>query len=330
MNPFTRAAPATVPRIRIFRGVNIDPVYELKTADDLIKLSGALRASNTRAMRVPVRWIVVEPQKGNWDWSRMDRAIKAIPVEIEILAMLMSVPPWASGVDPAKVEGWPDTYPPRDLLDWEKFVRLAVQRYKPRIRHWEIWNEENGIDFFHPAPDAPRYVEILKSAYRAAKAIDPRCKIVLGGLQMNGVIANPWSAVKTPDFLEKIYLAGGGKFFDVCNTHPYVLPSEGAGHMIKLTRDTRTVMAKHGDAKKPLWLTEFGCGLNNGTTPEDQARLLSDAYTLASTEPGIDRLYWFTLRDLERDQLGPEASMGLLTHDWKTKPAFEVFRKLPR
>ncbi len=57
---------------------------------------------------------------------------------------------------------------------------------------------------------------------------------------------------------------------------------------------------------------------------------LGHAYALASEEPGIDRLYWFTLRDFEHDQLGPEASMGLLTHDWNTKPAFEVFRKLPR
>ncbi|MEO6434925.1 MAG: glycosyl hydrolase [Tepidisphaeraceae bacterium] len=329
-NPFAAAATTRPLSNRIFRGINIDPVYELKTPDDLITLSDALRASKVGALRVPLRWIVVEPQKGNWDWSRMDRALKAIPAEIEIVAMLMSVPPWASGVDPAKVEGFPDVYPPRDLRDWDQFVGRAVQRYQGRIRHWEIWNEENGIDFFRPAPDAPRYVEILKSAYRAAKAVDSRCKIVLGGLQMNGVIPNPWSAVKTPDFLEYIYRAGGGKFFDICNTHPYVLPTEGAAHMINLTRDTRAVMAKHGDEKKPLWLTEMGCGLNNGTTPEAQAQLLSDSYALAAKEPGIDRLYWFTLRDFERDALGPEASMGLVTYDWKPKPAFEAFRKLPR
>ncbi len=253
LNPSSLAGPTTAPTNRIFRGVNIDPVYELKTPDDLATLAEALRASKTGAVRIPVRWIVAEPHKGNWDWSRIDRVIKAIPAGIEILAVLMSVPPWSSGVDPAKVEGFPDVYPPRDLRDWEKFVRLAVQRYKPRIRHWEILNEQNGIDFFRPAPDAPRYVEILKSAHRAAKAADPRCKVVLGGLQMNGVIPNPWSAVKTPDFLDAIYRAGGGKFFHVCNTHPYVLPTEGAAHMINLTRDTRTVMTKHGDEKKPLW-----------------------------------------------------------------------------
>jgi hypothetical protein len=322
-------APASRPagRFRSFYGVNADLVYDFEQPE-YHRLAQFLTESGAGTLRMAIRWLVVEPQKGSWNWRPIDAALESLPRNIEPVAALLSTPTWSSGVEQGKSTGWFDTYPPRDLSDWSNFVRETVHRYRDRIGYWEIWNEENGIDFYHPNPDAGRYVELLKASYSAAKGADPRCKVLLGGLQMNGVIANPWSPVKTPNFLEDVYRAGGGVSFDICNTHPYVMPNEGAKHMIELTRDTRKVMAKYGDAEKPLWLTEMGCGLNNGITPADQAKLLSDCYEAAAADPGIDRLCWFTFRDLKQDILGPEGSMGMLTHSWQRKPAFEAFKRL--
>ena len=98
--------------------------------------------------------------------------------------------------------------------------------------------------------------------------------------------------------------------------------------MIRLTRDTLNLMARYADSDKPLWLTEFGYGLDGHTTLADQARLLTHAYRLAVAEPRIERLYWFTLRDLERDILGLESSMGLLTQNWERKPAFYAYQSV--
>lgn len=313
-------------RDRTFYGINADPVWSFQPKE-LPQFTGMLKKSGCGAVRIPVRWLVLEPKRGEWDFSALDRALLSIPEGVEILGTLMSVPEWASGVDPKKAEGWFDAYPPRDLEDWQRAVSAIVTRYRPRIRHWEIWNEQNGVDFFRPRPDARIYTGLLKTAYEAAKKANPECIVVLGGLQMNGVMANPWSDVKVTNYLEDLYKAGARPYFDVCNTHPYVLPAEGAERMMELTRETLEVMARYGDAAKPLWLTELGCGATSTEAEEAQARLLRDTFAAAAGEPRIQRVFWFLLRDTEKDILGPESTMGLFKRDGVARPALEAFRR---
>ncbi len=314
---------AVVLALAPFFGLNEDIVWNPES--DWPMLMARLEASGAESLRMPIRWRVVEPHRGAWDYSRVDRAIAAVPASLEILATLMSVPEWANDVNPDTCDGWFDAYPPKDLADWTAFVEKTVQRYKGRIRHWEIWNEPNGVDFYRPLPDPQGYAALLKTAYEAVKRADPDAVVALGGLQMNGIIPNPWSPVKTPDFLEDLYRAGAGPYFDVCNIHPYVLPSEGPAHMMALIGDTLALMDRYGDARKPLWITEIGCGLNAGTTPEQQADLLRDSFRLTRAEPRIQRVHWFLLRDMAQDLLGPEGSMGIVTRDFQEKPAYHAF-----
>jgi hypothetical protein len=311
-------------------GINADPVWDFNgsesSGDNLAEFTRMLKQCHCGSVRIPLRWRVIEPKKGEWDFSAIDRAIDAIPRQIEIVATLMSVPAWPNGATPENAKGWFDSYPPKDLRDWQQAVSRIVNRYRHRIKHWEVWNEENGIDFFRPQPDAKAYTELLKVTYGAAKAADPECLVVLGGLQMNGIIANPWSEWKVTGFLEDLYKAGAEPFFDVCNIHPYASPKEGAGHMMNLTRDTFSLMARYGDTSKPLWITEVGCGANSSQAEEEQAHLLADTYTLAGAEPRIDRVFWFLLRDMKKDLLGPESSMGLFKVNGEHRPALKSFQ----
>jgi GH35 family endo-1,4-beta-xylanase len=307
-----------------FYGINDDPVWNYK-ASDIPQFSEMLKQSHCGAIRIPIRWRVVEHTKGNLDFSAIDRIIQMIPDDIEILATLMSIPEWANGVDPKNAEGWFDVYPPKDFSDWECYVSKTVHKYKHRIKHWEIWNEENGIDFYRPLPDVKEYTELLKVAYKSAKNTDPDCVVVLGGLQMNGIIPNPWSKVKVSDYLEDLYKAGAGQFFDVCNIHPYVLPSEGSNYMMQMTKDTLSLMARYGDSGKPLWITEVGCGATSQHDEEIQAQLLADTFEVTAKEPQIKRVFWFLLRDMQNDLLGPEGSMGLFSYQGKPKLALRAF-----
>ena len=43
-------------------------------------------------------------------------------------------------------------------------------------------------------------------------------------------------------------------------------------------------------------------------------------------EPGVERVFWFLLRDMKKDLLGPEGSMGLFSYQGKPKPALQAFR----
>ena len=313
-------------RNRTFYGINADPVWDWK-ADGLSQFSEMLKTTGAGAVRIPIRWRVVEPRKGEWDFAAVDRAVQSIPENIEILGTLMSVPQWANGKDPKSAEGWFDAYPPTDLGDWKRAVSAIVTHYRHRINHWEIWNEQNGVDFFRPRPDARAYTELLKIAYQAAKKAHPECVVVLGGLQMNGIVANRWSELMVPNFLEDLYKAGAQPFFDVCNTHPYVSPTEGADRMIDLTRGTLEIMTRYGDAAKPLWITEVGCGAATVEGEQEQARLLKETFEFAGREPRIHRVYWFLLRDMDKDLLGPESTMGLFKKNGTARPALDAFSR---
>lgn len=313
---------------RLVRGVNHDFVW---TEDkDIPGLIQAMKDAHVKSVRMGIRWTSVEPERGKWVFDKPDRVVKQLrAAKIDILCPLMSVPAWASGVKPEEVKGFWDCFAPKDMKDWEEYVRRVVGRYKNDIHHWEIWNEENGADFYRPVPDAPTYVRILKTAYKAAKSADPKCTVVLGGLQMNGIIPNPWAPLKVENFLQKIYDAGGKPYFDVVNVHPYVLSTanEGPAYCAKLVRGTVEVMKKNGDARKPLWITETGLPTGGSVTEQMQAEHLKGIYRELSAIPEVKALYWFELRDYPKAICGGEESMGLLATDARRKPSFDAYSK---
>ena len=309
-------------------GVNQDFVW---TKDEQIPgLIQAMKEAGVQAVRLPIRWITVEPEHGKWDFRKVDRVIRALrDSHIELLPILMSVPPWASGVNPAEVKGFPDTFPAKRVEDWQEYVRQVVMHYHKEIRYWEIWNEENGEDFYKPLPNAGEYVGILKAAHDTIRTIDPKARVVLGGLQMNGIIPNPWSPIKVENFLQKIYDAGGKPYFEVVNIHPYVLATreQGPAYAAKLVRDTVLVMEKNGDSHKPLWITETGLGTGNGVTEQMQAEHLTGIYGEMANIPQVKAVYWFLLRDMDKSVCGGEDTMGLVSTNGRRKPAFAVFMK---
>ena len=60
------------------------------------------------------------------------------------------------------------------------------------------------------------------------------------------------------DFIEAIYRNGGGAFFDAMNVHPYNHPYAPEGDLDKKLENLRALMAKYGDAEKPIVITEHG------------------------------------------------------------------------
>ena len=289
-----------------------------------------MKAARVQAVGLPIRWTTLEPERGKWDFTKVDRVVGALrDARNELLPNLLNVPPWASGVNPAEVKGFPDTFPAKRVEDWREYVRQVVMRYHKQVRDWEIWNEENGEDFYKPLPNAEEYVGILKAAHETIRAVDPKAKVVLGGLQMNGIIPNPWSPVKVENFLQKIYDAGGKPYFDVVNIHPYVLATkdQGPAYAAKLVRDTVLVMEKHSDAQKPLWITEIGLGTGNGVTEQMQAEHLAGICEEMINVPQVKAIYWFLLRDMDKSVSGGEDTMGLISTTGRRKPAYAAFVK---
>jgi hypothetical protein len=134
-----------------------------------------------------------------------------------------------------------------------RFMAFAAGRW-PGVRYWELWNEMDvaftdlfGASVEPEVPMAERgrmYAEMLREAYPAIKGANPEAVVVTGGMTDH------------TEFPTGIYQAGGGAFFDIMNLHTYGIPVQWS--FVLRGAALRDLMTQHGDARKPLWNTEFG------------------------------------------------------------------------
>ena len=142
-------------------------------------------------------------------------------------------------------------------------------------------------------------------------------------------------------FLERMYAAGAGDCFDVMSAQGYGLWSGALDQRLKPNVINyphnlylRDVMVRHGDANKPIWISELGWnvvpdGLDTRfgqVTPEQQARFAVEAYERAQEEwPWVGVVnYWFLKRkdDSELDQ--SFYYFRLLDADFTPQPVYDA------
>ena len=121
-------------------------------------------------------WPGIEKERGEFDWTDADAELKNFddPEGLSLLPIFGYTPKWASKQPDAKDAQW---YPPRDVRTFSRFVYKCVNRYKHRVKVWEVWNEPN-IEFFRGS--TAEYAELVKAASVAAKKADPTCRIAMG------------------------------------------------------------------------------------------------------------------------------------------------------
>ena len=169
------------------------------------------------------------------DFSKLDAIVaEAAGHGLTILPILYWPPKWAQPIY-------------EHLGEYGAFIEATVARYGSRFPAIEIWNEENLAGFWGEAPNPTNYVAALHAAYEAAKRSNPDVTVYLGG-----------TAGVPMDFIEAIYKNGGAAFFDAMNVHPYSHPYAPEGDLDRKLENLRALMAKYGDAEKPIVITEHG------------------------------------------------------------------------
>lgn len=193
-----------------------------------------MREAGIGWVRSDFDWRTVERRPGEWDFSRFDAVVAACEANgVQLLPILGYSVPWA--------------HPAHAHLDaWGEYVRRVVTRYGRRLPVLEVWNEEN-IPPFWKDPNPTNYLAVLRRTYEVVKAHDPSLRVAFGGTA--GV---PFA------FIEEVYRLGGARFFDVMNVHPYSHPHAPEGALDARLEKLRGLMARHGDAGKPVWITEIG------------------------------------------------------------------------
>jgi hypothetical protein len=222
-------------------------------------------------------WEEIEPQrKGEFDWAKYDRIVDlAEQYGMQIVARLDRPPDWtrqdgAAGTDQFK------TRPPDDLADYGDFVYAFVQRYSGRVGYIQIWNEPNlTAEWGFERVDAVAYARLLEVAYRRAKEADPDVIVLSAPLATTLEDASMRGNHNDLVYLEQMYQAGAGEFFDILSANAFGLdrPPEDAPdpNVLNFRRVElqREIMERYGDAGKPVWINEYGWNAPPDSFPKE-------------------------------------------------------------
>jgi polysaccharide biosynthesis protein PslG len=307
----------------------------------------AMTRAGVESVRLPVFWATMQPSEaGPIDFSVPDRLIGAAAARgMRVLPTVLTAPAWAA-LHPGTAY---NASPPRDPATFGAFLTALVHRYGPGgdywrahpgtpavpVRAYQIWNEPGQPYYWTDQPFAPGYVRLLAASRAAIKAADPGAKVVLAGLN-SGYGYLSWTD------LGKVYAAGGGRLFDLAAQNPFSLKTANVVRSVRLFRD---VMARHGDRRKPVLLTELSWPSAKGKTKtrygfevseRDQANRIREAIPLLSrlrTQLHIGGIYWYTWLSPPLGSTDPFDYAGLRRQSGAgvvSKPALSAWRSTAR
>jgi len=301
------------------------------------KVLAAIRASHPAWVRVFLVWNALETQPGVYNIPQIKvfrDFFNELPKGTKIDADVVGTPPWASGGSSSTAA------PPLDDGSYATFISHLVTVFHGRVNAWEIWNEEPSPTWW--TGTVAQFAGLVRAAYPAIKAADPAATVVLGA--------------NSPQWLTELYADGIKGYFDADAIHTDTSCNVTSPYIYEYNRDTTTInrffflgftgvhqiMAAHGDAAKPIYMTEIGwssttaeCSSGKwagqklaGVTQATQATYLTQAYhCLAQPQYSyIKAAMWFELYN-NGSSTAPLDNFGLLNANYTPKPAFSAFQQ---
>lgn len=314
--PAQRPATATATWTRLLEEAGdstLDPtspfgmgVYLYRYADlERMERAAALaQAAGCKWSREEFLWRRIEPRRGEFDWSFYDSVVEtALRHGISIYGLIDY---WSQ---------WAEAYTPAGIADYARYCAALVARYKDRIKHWEIWNEPNI--FFWQGP-REMYVDLLKAAYAAIKAVDPEAQVL--GCSTAGIDTG---------FIRMVAAKGGD--YDILTIHPYRAHLDERDFIREL-QETAALTAELYGAPKPVWITEMGWStqVEGGVSERQQAGLVARCYLAAMAAGAFQNISWYDFREDGADPFYNEHHFGVLRYDLTPKPAYRAFATVAR
>ena len=325
-------------------GVNADTQgwgSQMGSRQDSVASSGA------RWLREQFDWSVIEPARGQYDWSRYDQLeLTSAQRGFTVLPLLMRAPSWAE-------PSWNTI--PDDPSAYADFVAHVVARYGPGGDFWaahpeladhapqyfELLNEPYYPQYSAGRIDPGRYARLVKAAGQAGKAANPRAKFVAAAESD----VKPTGSSDWVSWTDAMYDAVPdlNSYFDAVAVHPYSKnrPPDApiGGYIHDKFQRIATIhehFADHGAADKPLWLTEAGWSTCADPGQECVSEEEQAAYTtkLFSMVRGVYRDFVGAVFLYRTSDLGPtgssdaEQNFGLTHEDGTPKPAWRALRSV--
>ncbi|HJW84315.1 MAG TPA: hypothetical protein VJ754_08415 [Anaerolineae bacterium] len=356
---FTRPAPNTAPDtpvafadVSIF-GVNTFLHQEVEPAKRERQMQ-MVAAAGFKWMRQPFPWYDIEIQrKGDFRdcrhagadapcidaWAKYDGIVDlAQRYGVQLVARIDAPPEWARGAPG-------DFAPPANLDDLGDFAAAVAERYRGRLRFYQVWNEPNNYPEWGEQPvDPEAFTRLLCLAYRRIKQADPEAAVLAPALTPTiSLDAGPGPGAGLNDFiyLQRMYNVGARDCFDIMSAQGYGLFSGPTDRRLRprivnfgRPQYIRDIMVANGDVNKPIWISEMNWNAVPNevadkrfgqVTLEQQARYLPAAYDRIRREwPWAGVAFTWYLKDAtdqEKDQA--KYYFRLLDPDFTPLPVYD-------
>lgn len=294
------------------------------------------RRSGARWQRIAFFWNSIQPDSPD-QWSpnhySTDADIAgAVADGVQPVGLIGNPPAWATrnGSVPKNLD-----LPIDDPANyWARFVGKLVKQNAGQIDDWIIWNEPD-ITPESPgstwAGSADEYYQLLKTAWQAARAANPKARIVFAGTTY-------WFDLNrgNKQFLERVIEAGAadptavshGYYFDAVDVHLYSSPS----HIYTVPLALRKILQKNG-LDKPIWASELNVVPTNDpaaivprggfrSSLEEQADYVIQVMALARVA-NVERISIYKMID---GQIINGEPYGLVRNDLSIRPAYVAYQ----
>ena len=312
----------------IAAGGNLQNETSTQLATDLT----ADAAVGSKWLRIDINWAQIQAGgPTSYNWTNIDAVVSGAESRgMNVLGVIVYNPSWN------RPTGTAATYGPSPA-SYAAFALTAVKHYAAMGVHaYEIWNEENTIASWTPAPSPSAYASLLQAAYPAIKSADPSATVVTGGLSP---APTDGTNIAPVDFLKAVYAAGGKGSFDAVGAHPYCWPAMPGSNdtwsawyqMANTTNSLVTVMAANGDGAKKIWGTEYGAPTNGPAgsyvSQDTQAQMITAAFKVWSGYSWAGPLFVYQGRDQGTDTSTRENFFGIQNFDGTPKPAYTAYQQ---
>jgi len=289
-------------------GATIHLGYTWRTYDEELHTT-LMKNSGMGIVRDEINWNVYEKEKGVYKLA--DNHIRELQVlkkkDLDVLLILgFSNPLYVK-----RAEGEGKNYPvsKEELAAFYNYVYNLVNDTKEYADYYEVWNEYN---FPSQNMSTEEYVNILKTAYTAAKSANPDCKVV--GMALCSV--NPVQE------LERAIELGAMDYMDIVSTHYYSVNEENIGPE-KSYLNTELKDIKSLCQNKELWLTEIGWGTyHRGVSDIEGASYASRTLLWNSYKKFADKVFWYDWHNDGTEKNNIEHNYGMLENNYSAKRVY--------
>lgn len=312
-----------------FLGVNAQ--FQWFAPEVARKQAEHLQALGLQWVRLGLHWMLMEPREGQFELQAIDQAMALVKAAgLRCITYVVGTPRFATSVKPDEPYAqYFDKFPPRDPVVYAQRMILLAKRY-PQVDVWQVWNEPNILAFWAPKADPEGYGRLLLPAVQALRATVPGKPIAMAGMayysEMHG---------RKGLMLEAMGRLGAFNLDTIVAYHPYTAQPEGAEHG---ERDfLRHVRHAHQWLRavkvKQIWATEWGWSSYDG--PKEEQPIIGEQgqadYTLRRlalmAALDYDRIFLFTLSDLDSRASVRDRRYGLLRESGEPKPVYHALSR---